>query len=193
MSSSAAKSFDTLPKMNVKEFMQWYETQEGRWELHNGIPVRKHDPITGQSERFGHLRTKSEIYLALREAIQKAKLKCEAISDGATVNIDDEVSYEPDALVYCGERIDNNELSVPNPVIIVEVLSPSTAYKDISEKLEDYFKLPSVGHYLILDPRNGHITHHYRDGDQVAMQAVTGKTLQLTPPNMTLDLTALFS
>lgn len=192
MPSSATKSLNQPQKMTFDEFIEWYETQEGRWELHNGIPVRKHDPTTGQSERFGHLRTKHAIVKALESAIAKAKLTCEAIPDGATVPIDDDISYEPDALVYCGDSIDNNETSVPAPVIIVEVLSPSTAYKDISEKLEDYFKLPSVAHYLILDPRNGHITHHYREGGHVAMKAVTGESLQLTPPNLTLNLTALF-
>jgi Uma2 family endonuclease len=41
---------------------------------------------------------------------------------------------------------------VPNPVIVVEVSSPSTRKIDASLKMTGYFSLPSVHHYLIIDP-----------------------------------------
>ncbi|MCF6200351.1 MAG: Uma2 family endonuclease [Hyphomicrobiaceae bacterium] len=52
---------------------------------------------------------------------------------------------------------------MPDPLIIVEVLSPSTAYKDVGDKLAHYFKLASVAHYLIIDPKNSHIMHYFRE------------------------------
>ena len=40
-------------------------------------------------------------------------------------------------------------------MIVVEVLSPSTRHIDASKKLAGYFRLPSVAHYLIVDPTSG--------------------------------------
>ena len=189
---TALKKTDPPAKMTFDEFMQWYETAEGRWELHDGVPVRRHDPAKGHSERAGHVRAKSRIYQALENALAGADFKCEALGDGMTVKIDENVSYEPDALVYCGDRLDGDELVVPAPVIIVEVLSPSTACKDVSDKLDDYFRLPSVEHYLILDPKSARIVHHYRDGENINQKAVNETELRLEPPGVLVDVGGVF-
>ena len=181
------------PPLTFDEFMQWYEHQEGHWELHDGRPVRKHDPARGQVERAGHVRTKLEIVLALRTAIQQAPVQCEALTDGIMVKINDQKGYEPDALVYCGERIDRDSLVAPAPVILVEVLSPSTAQKDLSDKLEDYLSLESVQHYLVLDPQSEKVWHYYRETDHIALNPVTDRQLFLQPPGITVDLSDVFA
>lgn len=178
-------------RMNFDEFMAWYKQQEGHWELHDGVPVRLHDPARGQVEQAGHVRAKHRIVRSLEDAIARAGCDCEALGDGMSVKIDDNVSYEPDALVYCGPLVEDDALVVPNPVIIVEVLSPSTAYKDTSDKLVDYFRLPTVEHYLVIDPKNGLVTHHFRDGRHVSQRAVHGNKLQLTPPGIMVELDGL--
>jgi Uma2 family endonuclease len=45
----------------------------------------------------------------------------------------------------------------------VDVLSPGTNTVDTTRKLEGYFKLASVRHYLIVDPDERAIVHHARD------------------------------
>ena len=192
----ALKQQDQSEKMTVKEFLLWSEEQDGRWELHDGVPVQLHDPAKMHSERTNHARAKNKVLRKLEQAIETNTLNCEALPDAMTVIIDDTISYQPDALVYCGDPLDGNALVVPNPIIIVEVLSPSTAYKDVSTKLINYFKLPSVMHYLILDPASRQMQHHFRKGGQkdgaVRMKAIFEDTLQLTPPNMTLDLASFW-
>ncbi len=187
------KKANQPPKMTVDEFLEWQEDKEGKWELHDGMPVRKHDPAKGHAERIRHVNTKAAIYVALLNALKKADSDCRAVTDGATVQIDEKLSYVPDALVYCGEAADEDAISITNPLVIVEVLSPSTAYKDVSTKLEDYFKLPSVMHYLILDPKLKRLQHHYRDGEQIRLDPVEGKTLKLDPPGLTLTISELFA
>ena len=91
---TAAKRPKPPAKMNFDQFMAWYEQQEGRWELHDGIPVRRHDPAKGQSERAGHARVKNHVLRALEKALDKAGSECEAMPDGMTVKIDNEISYE---------------------------------------------------------------------------------------------------
>ena len=196
--ATAGKGAPTNPPapehMNFDDFLLWAERQDGRWELHDGRPVRKHDPARGQAERFGHLTIKGEIYIALKHAVkQAAEKKCEALPDGATVKIDDQHGYEPDAVVYCGERADRDSLVVPDPVIVVEVLSPSTAQKDLSDKLDDYFSLESVRHYLVIDPDSEKIWHYHREAGHIAVMRVSGPQLTLTPPGLTVDLSEIFS
>jgi Uma2 family endonuclease len=46
----------------------------------------------------------------------------------------------------------SDDLEVDNPVVVVEVLSPSTARMDGTTKLNGHFKVPSIQHYPIVDP-----------------------------------------
>jgi Uma2 family endonuclease len=64
------------------------------------------------------------------------------------------------------------------------VLSPTTGHHDTSAKLIGYFKLPSVAHYLVLDPENRSVTHYTRAGTP---NLLTSGALRLDPPG--LDLT----
>lgn len=79
-------------------------------------------------------------------------LPCQAAPGGTTVEIDEDTDYEPDALINCGPPIPDDATAAPNPVVIVEVLSPSTATVDAGGKLADYFRLASVRHYLLVRP-----------------------------------------
>ena len=62
-----------------------------------------------------HTRVKGAVYVALRGAVRAAGLPCEALPDGASVQIDEHTAYEPDALVYCGEGSGANSMIIPNP------------------------------------------------------------------------------
>jgi Uma2 family endonuclease len=49
---------------------------------------------------------------------------------------------------------------VPNPVIVVEVASPSTRKFDDTVRRDGYFSLISVHHYLLVDPEGPHVIHY---------------------------------
>jgi Uma2 family endonuclease len=175
-------------KMTVDEFLAWAEGQEGRWELLNGVPYRM------APERTGHIEVKYAVYLALRQAIRKAGLSCHVLGDGAGVRISRHVMYGPDALVYCGPKLPGNTLEVPNPVVLVEVASPSTRKFDDTVKLTGYFSLPSVHHYLIVDPEGPPVIHHSRRIDGTPLRSVVHEgTLALLPPGIELDVAELFA
>ena len=166
--------------MTVDEYLAWSDSQSERQrtELING------QIVTMPSERVSHSRVKGHVYVALLQAVRAAGLPCEVLPDGPGVRIDDHTVYEPDALVFCGGVPAPNSMLIPNPVILVEVLSPTTSHTDTSAKLIGYFKLPSVAHYLVIDPEARTVTHHSRDG--VPNLLATG-SLRLDPPG--LDLT----
>jgi Uma2 family endonuclease len=85
-------------------------------------------------------------------------------------------------------------LEVPNPVIVAEVLSPSTAKMDMGAKLQGYFSLPSLRHYLLIDPDRPLLIHHRR-GPGAALETLitNGPRLQLDPPGLDVDLTEVLA
>src|SRR5262249_16776665 len=114
--------------------------------------------------------------------------------DGMTVRIDDSTAHEPDALVYCGLKLPPDALMVPNPTIVVEVLSPSTRRIDASLKLAGYFRVPSVVHYLIVDPDQALIIHHERGNkDAILTHILREGTIRFDPPGLDLDLGDIYS
>ena len=72
----------------------------------------------------------------------------------------------------------------PTLLIVVEVLSPSTRHIDLSAKLADYFRLPSVMHYLIVDPSKPRIVHHARSTGDTILHAHRDSraAIRLDPP-----------
>src|SRR5438874_1043988 len=84
-------------------------------------------------------------------------------------------------------------LEVPNPIIIVEVLSPSTRRVDVSLKLIGYFRMPSVAHYLIVDPAQPSIIHHARQANgDILTRIVTGGSITLGPPGIEIALADIY-
>ena len=71
----------------------------------------------------------------------------------------------PDAAVVCGRTLRSTEdpLAVTNPVLLVEVTSPSTEEYDRGEKLRHYTGLPSVREVLVVSHRSPELTLHRRE------------------------------
>jgi Uma2 family endonuclease len=77
--------------------------------------------------------------------------------------------------------------------IVVEVLSPSTRHIDAQIKLAGYFLLPSVEHYLIVDPDMPLIIHHARaTSDSILTRIVTDGSIKLEPPGLELDVADIY-
>ena len=58
-------------------------------------------------------------------------------------------SYYPDIMAACGENNDDPYIRT-NPVLIIEVLSPSTKRTDLKEKFDNYISIPSLLEYLVV-------------------------------------------
>jgi Uma2 family endonuclease len=177
-----------IKRMTVPEFLAWAETQEsGRHELVRGRIV------TMAPERSEHVDAKRRAANVLEAAVERAGVACQAFVDGLAVVIDEETSYLPDALVNCGERVAPESLVAPRPVIVVEVLSPSTREIDKSVKLADYFRVPGLSHYLIVDLGRRHVLHYRRQPDGAIMVAILKDgDLVFDPPGITVPVASLF-
>jgi len=172
--------------MTVDEFHAWYAQQpRGRYELVDGI-VHAMAP-----ERARHSRVKGEVFAALRSAVSSAGLDCLVYPDGMSVTIGDSYRREPDCIVECPPETGMEDIVVRNPVIIVEVISPSTGVFDTGVKFFDYTQISSLRHYVIIDPLGERLIQHSRTnaGAEWTSQIRGKGPMTLDPPGLTFDTT----
>jgi len=77
--------------------------------------------------------------------------KCSVFDSNARIRVQASGNaYYPDASVVCGkvETDPDDTLSAINPTVLVEVLSPTTAEYDRTDKLGEYQKIPSLKHVV---------------------------------------------
>jgi Uma2 family endonuclease len=175
-------------RLSRAEYRAWAAAQpHGRFERHSGVVVAM------APERAVHALLKANAWLLLRQSVQAHRLPCQVFPDGMTVEIDEDDDFEPDAIVRCGDRLADDLTTVPDPLIVVEVLSPSTSATDRTTKLEKYFRLPTVQHYLIIWADRRRVVHHRRAGGSVETAAHTEGAITLDPPGMLFDVAALYA
>ena len=109
-----------------------------------------------------------------------------------TVRIGARTAFEPDALVVCPSPLDLNTMEIPSPIVVVEVLSPSTAADDHAVKLDGYFSLMSVEHYGIVDPDRRVMIHSQRGADAIETRILRDGHLRLDPPGLVAGVGAFF-
>jgi Uma2 family endonuclease len=85
-------------------------------------------------------------------------------------------------------------LLVPEPLIVIEVLSESTRDRDLTIELAGYASLASVAHYLLAETRRRLVVHHRRAaGEQEFRTSIArGGALRLDPPGLDLDLDSIY-
>lgn len=170
-------------RMTSDEFIAWAMEQPEieHYELIDG------EVVAMAPERSAHALTKAHIWRRMTEAIETGNLPCQAYPDGMAVEVDDHTVYEPDALVRFGAPLTPAAIKLSDPVIIVEVQSPSTSSRDAGPKLIDYFRLPSLKHYLIVRVENGAIVDHARGENGIILtQIVRDGPIMLDSPEITL-------
>jgi Uma2 family endonuclease len=185
--SKVAAAYEPVIRMSRKEYRAWAEQQDiGRYERVNG------EVAAMAPKRISHARVKARVWQALDRAIRIAGIPCEALPDGITVEVGDS-DYQPDAIVQCGP-LDPNGTTADSPCILVEVLSPATSNVERAWKLQEYFRLPSLHHYLIVWADKPQIAHHWRADDSgIETRTVTSGEIVLDPPGITISVAEIYA
>lgn len=104
--------------------------------------------------------------------------------------------YYPDVCVVPDppECEDAHEDVVLNPLVVVEVLSPSTESFDRGRKRDDYHTIPSLVDFLIIDQFEARVDHHWRDARTWNTRVLTGldATVSLTAFHVELSLVDVY-
>ena len=175
-------------RMTAEEFLKWADTQaEGRFELVDGQIVAL------APEQIAHTRTKAAVWRALSIALEKSGLPCEAFTDGPAVVTGPHKTREPDASVQCGGVDDPTSLALDRPLIVVEVISPTSEQDDRRTKFAEYFSVATIRHYLIVDGDQRTVLHHRRSEDgSIETKTLHDGWIDLDPPGFKVAVEDLF-
>lgn len=124
-----------LRRMTVREFLEWSDGTDRRYELIDGEPALMAPP------RAWHRRSLVNLGWVFRERL-KGPFVAEA---EAGIQVPHRAnSYYVADLAVAATGPETNEQWTPAPIVIIEILSPETARHDRQRKQPDYACLPSV-------------------------------------------------
>jgi Uma2 family endonuclease len=131
----SAKAYDAAG------FLHWEERQELRFEFNGSQP----EAMTGGSLRHEAIGTtlRALLYVRLRGSA------CRAWGPNSKIEVQGRIRY-PDAVVSCTPGQANDTI-LPAPVVVFEILSPTTSRTDRIEKLREHRATPSIQRYVILE------------------------------------------
>jgi Uma2 family endonuclease len=169
----------------LDEFRAWHERQPEVWEFIYGVPK-----LMAPGSKT-HTLIKSNAGRLLGNALDQTG--CRALVDGAIIEVEGS-SLIPDLVVTCSP-LDFATPRVEDPIIIVEVLSPSNEKDDTGRKLALYLRIPSLRHYLVIEQDRRQIVHHQRRDDlggAFLTSIAPPDPLRLDPPGIEIALGAFY-
>ena len=183
-------------KFSYEDYLKWPENE--RWELIYGeawdmspAPNRKHQGILGK------LFFQIEDYLKDKDCnVYIARFDVRLPENKENNNKETDTVVQPDLLVVCDKTKLDDAGCIGAPDWIIEILSPSTAVKDLNDKYQLY-EAKGVKEYWIIDPSNNFLSvylldisgKYFRSGVYSSDSKVQCSTL----PELIIDLTPVFS
>lgn len=169
-------SFATPFPMSVDAFLDWERKQELRHEF-DGVRVFA---MNGGS--LNHSRIATNIVRALDQRIRRP---CEAWRGDVKVRTAAGVRY-PDVVVGCSATNGQSDI-VPDPVIVFEVIPPTTASVDRLVKNAEYRAIPSVRHCVLVEQNRKGVTVFSRDDGRWTSLILIGDAM-LSLPEIGADI-----
>ena len=142
--------------MSLTEFLEWEDRQELRYEFDGVEPCA----MTGGSLR--HAAMQRNLAMAIGSRLRGKP--CQFFGSDLKIQAAENSSRYPDGIVLCSALNPSLKI-VRNPVVIFEVLSPSTAAKDRIVKAREYHATTSVKRYVLLEQDLIGATVHVRAQD----------------------------
>ena len=123
---------------------------------------------------------------------------CRALIEGVKLRLRKEQSYfYPDVMVTCEDRLqelDSQQQIVEAPLVVIEILSPTTEATDRREKLRAYRTLPSLKEYLLVSQEQAQVEIYRRRGD-IGWDIITyepGDTVEISSLELKLGMDEIY-
>lgn len=179
----------TAEKFDFEAYLGWEATQEGRHEYLAGEVFA----MSGGSD--AHATIGLNIASYLRSSMRGGS--CRVFAAGMKVRIAAaDAGLYPDVFVTCDarDRADDTRLAKTHPVLIVEVLSPSTGAWDRGRKFELYQQIPTLQEYLLIEQDRQHADLFRRnaEGLWVLHPFGPGATVELASLTLSLSMDMIY-
>ena len=173
--------------MTVDEFLRWEDGTDTRYELIGGFVVAMAPP----APRHGILAVRLG---ASVDAALRSRRPCTTQSEAGIVKPDrNDTCYVADLAVTC-EPLRAADRLIREPILIMEILSPSTTAFDRHTKVPDYRRIPSVQEIVLIDSESVFAEVLRREGDHWITEIVQGPaaTLSLSSVPVTIAMSDLY-
>src|SRR5271165_133484 len=170
--------------MTLAEFLEWEEGQPLRYEFDGFGPVA----MTGGT--YGHSTIQRNLAFALTGRLRGKP--CQFQGSDLKIQVGDGHIRYPDGMVVCSP-VDRTATVVHEPVVVFEVLSPSTAAKDRIVKAREYQATPSIRRYVMLEQDSVGATVYARSGETWTHEILVADSILALPEiGVSLPLAELY-
>ncbi len=133
-----------LHNLSLAEYFAWENDQAERHEFWRG------EVFAMVGGKRGHGRVIANLIRHLGNHLDDTP--CQAFSENMKVQVGQDAVLYPDVFVTCDREFSASQAVFAAPILIVEVLSPSTQAYDRSQKFAIYRQLASLREYALIDP-----------------------------------------
>ena len=165
--------------MSLAEFLEWEERQPLRYEFDGVGPVA----MTGGT--FAHAVIQRNLAIAVGGRLRGRP--CQFSGADLKIEVAEGHIRYPDGMVVCSP-VERAATVVRDPVVVFEVLSPSTAGVDRIVKAREYQATPSIQRYVMLEQDGVGATVYARGRDGWTVSILDGGDAMLSLPEIGVDL-----
>ncbi len=174
---------ETLPRLGPEDYLAYEHEQLQRHELVDGYLYA----MTGASDR--HEEIALNLAAALR--IHLRGTSCRVYKGDLKLRVADDFFY-PDVFVRCSEERGDAYFKT-DPVLIAEILSPSSQRYDRGDKRLAYSSLPTLQEYLLISQDQMLVEVHFvRQRDRRLLLKDPGDSLVLESVGFSIPLAELY-
>ncbi|HLA34516.1 MAG TPA: Uma2 family endonuclease [Rhodocyclaceae bacterium] len=179
----------TKPIFDAAAYLEWEATQSERHEFVAGEAFA----MAGAGD--AHNTIAGNLFMSLKQALKASP--CRVYMSNMKVRIDKvDAFFYPDVFVTCdrSDRVPDADFAKRHPLLIVEVLSDSTAAYDRGLKFEYYRQIPDLRDYVLIETERAHADLFSRNdaGLWVLRPIGPGETLDLSSIGLALPLESCY-
>ena len=165
--------------MTAAEYLRWEECQEVRHEYDG------YGPVAMAGAREAHADIQANLITSLRSRMRGHE--CRAYGPDTKIEVDGSYRY-PDVVIISGPR-DAGRVIAPNPVVVFEILSGTTAGTD---RVTKYFEYRNIQRYIIIEQTVIGAEVFARSNDWLGRVQGQGSMLELPEVGIAFPLDELF-
>lgn len=144
-------------RLSLSAFLDWENRQPERHEFHRG------EVFAMVGSRRAHGRVVLNLGRRIAEALEGSP--CQAFVENMKVQVAQDTVLYPDVFVTCDSADLATEMIFRAPLLVLEVLSPTTQAYDRSQKFALYRRLESLREYVLVDPETRRVEAFRKDAE----------------------------